>query len=327
MNKFVRVAQTSQTLSLAAMEEASRQGLREADLEHLFLALVLSDQSAGRVLRDLGISIDMARRAVQEQHEAQLASLGVTTGLPAPGRIVFHETGGYEWNQRAADLIRRAGGKSGDGSAAAVLRELVTEPSGLIEELLERLGTSPSAVLESLDHLAPGPLRTEPPTREGKVVGSSETFVPGSIEDVWEFLADPARIPEWEPGIGSVDLTDDPAVPGSSWTGYAPTTRPDGKPIRLKEQFRRRGIELVNSHRPERVVWRFTSPDTSTSRPIVTAFALAPTTGGTQVTITTSWSRHQGWRRLLGFPLRPAQKFLIWITLFQIGGAISRAFR
>lgn len=53
MNKLVRAAQTSQSLSLAAMEEASRLGLREADIDHLFLALVINDQSAGRALREL----------------------------------------------------------------------------------------------------------------------------------------------------------------------------------------------------------------------------------------------------------------------------------
>ena len=99
MSKFVQAAQTSQVLSLTALEEASRQGLREADIEHLFLALVLSDQVAGRVLREMGIGIDDARRAVREQHDAQLASLGVRAVLPDPGRIVFHETDGYELKQ------------------------------------------------------------------------------------------------------------------------------------------------------------------------------------------------------------------------------------
>ncbi|MGO0575869.1 hypothetical protein [Ornithinimicrobium panacihumi] len=51
MSKYVRLAQTSQTLSLTAVEEASREGLREADLEHLLLALVLSPEPAGEVLR------------------------------------------------------------------------------------------------------------------------------------------------------------------------------------------------------------------------------------------------------------------------------------
>jgi uncharacterized protein YndB with AHSA1/START domain len=326
MSKFVRIAQTSQALSLTAMEEASRQGLRQADLEHLFLALVLSDQPAGEVLRELGISIDVARRAVEDQHAAQLASLGIHTELPEPGRIVFHETDGYEWSKRASDLIARASGKGLDGSAAAVLRELVIEPSGLIAELLRHVGTTPADVVDRLDRLPAPPERREPAHEKGRAVGSSDTFVPGPIEHVWEFLADPARVPEWAPGIGSVDLTD-ADTPGTVWTGYAPTSRPDGKPVRLKEEFRRRGLQLLDARHPDRVAWRFTSPDTAKSRPIVTEFALTPVAGGTQVTITTSWSRHQGWRRLLGFPLRPAQRFLIWITLFQIGGAISRAFR
>ncbi|KAA9394526.1 hypothetical protein FCK90_06830 [Kocuria coralli] len=64
MSKLVRIARTSQELSLAAMEEASRQGRREADLEHLFIALVLTDQPAGRILRGLGITLDDARRGV-----------------------------------------------------------------------------------------------------------------------------------------------------------------------------------------------------------------------------------------------------------------------
>jgi len=80
MSKFVRAAQTSQSLSLAAMEEASRAGLRVADLEHLFLALVISDQPAGGSLRSMGIDLDGARRAVEEAHAAQLASLGVLPG-------------------------------------------------------------------------------------------------------------------------------------------------------------------------------------------------------------------------------------------------------
>jgi len=130
MNKLVRAAQTSQSLSLAAMEEASRLGLREADIEHLFLALVIDDQSAGRALRSMGIDLDAARRAVEEQHDAQLASLGIEASFPKAGRIVFQETDGYEWSARALDLIGKSSGKGKSGDAAAVLRELVAEPSG-----------------------------------------------------------------------------------------------------------------------------------------------------------------------------------------------------
>src|SRR5690606_16041423 len=69
MSAFLNTAATMQTLSVAGMEEASRDGRREGDLEHVLLALVLSEQSAGQVLRGLGITLDAARLAVREQHQ------------------------------------------------------------------------------------------------------------------------------------------------------------------------------------------------------------------------------------------------------------------
>ena len=329
MNKLVRAAQTGQTLSLAAMEEASRLGLREADIEHLFLALVISDQSAGRVLRSLGIGLDTARQAVEEQHEAQLASLGIEASLPEPGRIVFHETNGYEWTPRALDLFTKSSSKGKHVDAATVLRELVAEPSGLIAEILGRLGTTSDAVLKQLDQFDSVAEKTTPATEKvkGRISCSSETFASASMDEVWEFLADPARIPEWEPSIGSIAPTGRDAVPGAVWPGLAPTSRPDGKPVKIKPQFRRRGIELIAAHRPERITWSFTHPDAAQNSSVLTEFTLMNTTGGTQVRITKSWSRRQGWRSFIALPLRPIQKFLAWIALFQTGSAISRAFR
>lgn len=329
MNKFVRAAQTSQSLSLAAMEEASRAGLRVADLEHLFLALVISDQPAGRSLRSMGIDIAGARRAVEEAHAAQLASLGIEASFPEAGRIVFHETDGYEWSKRASDVVARSVDKNKDGDAAAVLRELVSEPSGLIADILNRLGTTPRAVLEHLDQFdAPaGRTATRPAKMKGRASGSIEAFVPAPIDEVWTLLADPARIPDWEMSVGSIDDAVRDFTPGTVWHGIAPAQRPDGKPLSVKPGFRRRGIELVSAHQPERIAWSFTYPDAPQSNAVLTEFTLVNTTGGTQVRITKSWARRQGWRSLVAFPLRPIQKFIVWITLFQTGGAVSRAFR
>ena len=311
------------------MEEASRLGLREADIEHLFLALVINDQSAGRALRSIGIDLDGARRAVEAQHEAQLASLDIEASFPEAGRIVFHQTAGYEWSKRASDLIARSGGKDKNGDAAAVLRELVAERSGLIADILDRLGTTSDALLKHLDQFDSPDEKTAPAAVKvkGRVSGSSQTFVPAPIEEVWAFLADPTRVPEWEMSVGSIDCADQDATLGMVWQGRAPTRGPDGKPVKVRPEFRRRSVELIQAHRPDRVAWRFTYPDTSRSRPILTEFILAATAGGTQTTITTSWFRYRGWRRLVGLPLRPIQKFLVWITLFQTGSAISRAFR
>ncbi|KAA9149257.1 Clp protease [Microbacterium lushaniae] len=329
MSKFVRAAETTQSLSLAAMEEASRLGLRTADIEHLFLALVINDQSAGRALRSMGIDLESARRAVEEQRQGQLASLGIQASFPEAGRIVFHETDGYAWSKRASDLIARSGGKDKAGDAAAVLRELVAEPSGVIADLLDRLGTAPDALLEHLDRFdSPGEKTARAAAKvRGRVSGSAETFVPAPIQEVWEFLADPTHLPEWEMSVGSIDHSGQDATPGMVWHGHAPTRHPDGKRAKTRPRFRRRSIELVAAHRPEKIAWRLAHPDAPESSSVLTEFALATTPGGTQVTITTAWSRRRGWRRLAGLPLRPLQKFLVWITLFQTGSAISRRFR
>lgn len=329
MNKLVRAAQTSQSLSLAAMEEASRLGLREADIEHMFLALVINEQSAGRALRSMGVDIDAARRAVEELHEAQLASLGINASFPEAGRIVFHETNGYEWSKRALDLIARSSSKDKRGDATAVLRELIAEPSGMIADILDRLGTTSDAVLEHLDQFDTARKEITPTATKvkGRASGTRQTFAPAAIEDVWGFLTDPKRVPDWEMSVGSIDYTGQQAQVGAVWQGHAPTSRPDGKPSTTKPPFRRRSIEFVAADRPGYIAWRFAYPDAPQSRPVLTEFSLEPAIGGTQITITTTWYRHRGWRRLIGLPLRPLQKFLVWITLFHMGSAISRAFR
>ncbi|MBY6062057.1 SRPBCC domain-containing protein [Microbacterium esteraromaticum] len=328
MNKLVRAAQTSQSLSLSAMEEASRTGQREADLEHLLLALVITDQSAGRALRELGIDIESARLAVRQQHETQLAALGIEASLPAAGPIVFHETDGYTWTKRATDLLARSSGRGRAGDAAAVLRELVAEPSGLIADLLQRLGTTPAEVTTHLDRIDAACETSSPrPQTNGRATMTSDTFVSAPVEQVWSFVSDPARVPDWEPSIGEVDTTDHEARVDSVWEGRAPGHRPDGRPTKVRPDFRRRTIELVTAQQPERAVWRFTYPDAANASPITTTFNLAAATGGTQVTITLSWSRRPGWRRVVGIALRPVQKFVMWMLLFQIGGAVSREFR
>ncbi|MBG6226584.1 uncharacterized protein YndB with AHSA1/START domain [Arthrobacter sp. CAN_A2] len=343
MSRFTRYATTSQTLSLVAMEEASRRGLREADLEDLFLALVLNDQSAGQVLRELGITIQVARTAVEEQQREQIRSLGITVDLPPSGDIVLHETAGYTWSKRSRDLIGRAGQRRRTADAAAVLRELVTEPSGLITDLLQRLGTTPAAVLTELDRTpatsSTGEKGRAP--RRSKLTGTSESFIPAPVEDVWALLADPSRVPDWEPAIGAVESSTTPE-PGAErtitevrtgstqvvgvWVAHAQTTHPDGKPLKVKDRFRRRKLELLRAD-PTHISWRFTYPDTDQGLPMITSFDLTPTTGGTHLTTHMTWSKHPGWRSLLSPLLQPIQRFLIWIRLSQINASISRTFR
>ncbi|OKL54937.1 hypothetical protein BSZ39_01280 [Bowdeniella nasicola] len=109
MTKNTTALAAVHTLSLAAIEEASRRGEHAVGVEHLFLALVLNGQAAGQTLRSFGITLELARAAVDAQHADQLSLLGIHTQMPAPGPVTIHKTSGYEWSPGALEVIKRAG--------------------------------------------------------------------------------------------------------------------------------------------------------------------------------------------------------------------------
>lgn len=294
MSKFTDMADTSHRLSLTAMEEASRYGQRTADIDHMLLALTVNEQIAGHVLRGLGITLEAAREAVEHQHAAQLASLGVTATTLEPGPIVFHETGGYEWGDRSLTVIKRASERGKRGDAAAILRELVAEPSGLIVEILSRLNSSPEAVLVALDEVEFIPTHSPGRTRDGALTRSAETFVPAPLSEVWELVADPSRLSEWDQNLGGVAATGTLAGvrPGDRWEGWAPTERPDGKPLSIRPELRRQTVELGACTPESLVEWRVTYPDAELANTRVTRIELALAAGGTHLTVTYGWERH-----------------------------------
>ncbi|MBC7596561.1 MAG: SRPBCC family protein [Kineosporiaceae bacterium] len=329
MSTLRTAAATMQQLSQAGMEEASRHGLRVGDLEHLFAALVINDQRAGRALRATGLSLEAVRDATHKMNAANLQRLGVTTTPAEPQRIVFQETRGYEWTPRAMDVLTSAGGKNA-GDAEAVLRALLTEPSGLMADLLARLEMSVEAVQFAL---AP---ETAQPAQVSTVTGMSpakrgllsEVFVPATVTAVWSLLADPTRLPEWHHLIGSVEVdTAAEIVPGVTWTVLAPTHRPDGTPVRIKERFRRHQMQLLVLEEPHRISWRSSRPDLPRRRAIELSIEITAAAGGCQVRATSSGIPSPRWRPLSLSPVHPLQRFLHWISLTQITAGISRAFR
>lgn len=108
MSKLSRSAATAQKLSITAMEEASRFGQRTADIDHLLIALTVNEETAGQILRSLGVTIEATREAVSAENTHQLASLGIHADLPSAGPIVFHQTSGYEWSNRGSEIFKRA---------------------------------------------------------------------------------------------------------------------------------------------------------------------------------------------------------------------------
>lgn len=330
MSKLSVAAATSHTLSLTAAEEASRLGERTVGVDHLFLALVVNEQVAGQVLRSLGITLDLAHAAVAAQHAAQLASLGVRSEAPAPGRITFYETNDYSLNESACEVVKRSVEGKKRGDAAAVLREVVTEPSGLIEAVLHRLGTSPDVVLARLEEVTRHPARAQHSFGPGALSSSSEGFVPADVAQVWALLCDPARMPEWEPGTGSVEGVPSRATIGSRWVSRARTEGPDGKPFDVKQERRRAVVELTDREEFSRIEWRFTWPDAPKSNMRQVRVGLEPAAGGTQLSLSIAWVRRPDAPRripLLRWLLRPLHRFGMWMQLMQLSGSISRVFR
>jgi len=322
MSRFTDAAATMHTLSLAAMEEASREGIRDADIEHLLLALTLDAGSAGQVLRGLGVTLDAARDAVTAERSSQLAALGVHTDAAIDGRIVFHETNGYEWTDRAVAVLSRASNRSADEPSSAVLRTLVTEPSGMIAALLLRLGVESTEVERRLD-AADGIRRPEPVPADGPR-GSLSAFVPAPPADVWALVSDAHRIPEWDGVVGTVAPA---AADEQEWDATAATATREGKPLRIREDLRRIRIRRERADAPHAVTWRMTYPDARAANERVVRFALEHAAGGTQVRIEAGWERGRRRRSPLGWMFRPLARLSLFFQLAQISSGLSRAFR
>lgn len=326
MSRFTQAAATMHTLSLAAMEEASRFGIRDTDIDHLLLALTIDPDTGGQVLRGMGSGLDEARAAVAAQHAAQLDLVGVASDAGTPGRIVFHETSGYELTDRVIAVLKEASSGDRDGDSAAVLRALIDEPSGLIEEILRRLDIDPDALRRQLDGLRGVDLSRAETSAERTPSGSRSAFVPAPLADVWALLSSADRIPEWDQGISDVGPLD--PVSGT-WDARTRTVAPDGKTIRVKDAFRRQRVELVHLEDHASIQWRFRHPDARRANSRLITFTLEHAAGGMQLGVTLRWEtspRRHG-RRVARALLGPVLRFVIFIQLAQIESGVTRVFR
>lgn len=335
MNKFTVVAATSHTLSVAALEEASRLGEPIADIDHLLLALTITEQLAGQVLRASGITLDAARDAVAAQHAEQLAGLGIAADPPPAGRITFHETTARaEWSERALTIFQRASERDRRGDAAAVLRELLGEPSGLVDAVLGKLGTDAVALRDRLDRAEATHAPSANVAARDALTGHAEAFVPAPPAEVWALLLDPTRTPEWDPMVSAVDDLPETATPGSTWTMHARRSRrsrPNGRVSRRHAGVQTGVTRLDDAEPPHRVTWTATWPDAPKANARRLTIGLEPAAGGTHLRLSLAWvraaERHRSPKRLLAPIMRPLQRYAVWFTLNQIGSGIGRAFR
>ncbi|HEX2125830.1 MAG TPA: SRPBCC family protein [Thermoleophilaceae bacterium] len=121
-----------------------------------------------------------------------------------------------------------------------------------------------------------------------------ERTIPADPAAVWSVVSDPARLPQWWPGVARVEE----ATP-EAWTNVL--TSPKGKTVRAD-------YTRLEADDPRRLVWRHEVEESPFERILArstTEIVLAPAGEGTRVEIAVS-HQPRGWARLSPFQLRAA---------------------
>jgi uncharacterized protein YndB with AHSA1/START domain len=128
------------------------------------------------------------------------------------------------------------------------------------------------------------------------VIISEETVVAASPEEVWGLVSDPARLPQWWPGVTRVEEATDDA-----WTTVL--SSPKGKSVRVD-------YSRVETDPERRVVWRQEVEESPFERILASAtteISLAEDADGTRVTVSLE-QRPRGWARFAPLQFRAAGK-------------------
>jgi uncharacterized protein YndB with AHSA1/START domain len=128
------------------------------------------------------------------------------------------------------------------------------------------------------------------------VILREETVLPASPEEVWALVSDPARLPQWWPGVTRVEEATDDA-----WTTVLSSAK--GKAVRID-------YSRVEAQPERRVMWRQEVEESPFERILASAtteIALAEEEGGTRVTVSLD-QRPRGWARFAPFQFRAAGK-------------------
>jgi uncharacterized protein YndB with AHSA1/START domain len=121
-----------------------------------------------------------------------------------------------------------------------------------------------------------------------------ETVLPATPEEVWGLVSDPARLPQWWPGVTRVEEATQDA-----WTTVL--SSPQGKAVRVD-------YSRVEAEPERRVVWRQEVDESPFERILASAtteIALAEDADGTRVTVSLE-QRPRGWARFAPLQFRAA---------------------
>jgi uncharacterized protein YndB with AHSA1/START domain len=128
------------------------------------------------------------------------------------------------------------------------------------------------------------------------VIVGAETVVPAAPGEVWGLVSDPARLPQWWPGVTRVEEASTHA-----WTTVL--SSPKGKSVRAD-------YTRVEAEHERRLVWRQEVDQSPFERILASAtteIALAPEDSGTRVRVAID-QRPRGWARFAPLQFRAAGK-------------------
>ena len=121
-----------------------------------------------------------------------------------------------------------------------------------------------------------------------------ERTLAAAPSDVWQVVSDPARLPQWWPGVSRVEEASPEA-----WTKVLTSSK--GKSVRAD-------YTRLEAQEPRRLLWRHEVEESPFERILAdstTEIVLEPEDGRTRVEIAVS-QRPRGWARLSPFQLRAA---------------------
>ena len=326
MTNLKNLFQRSQALSIAAKEEHQRFGHPQIDVEHLFLALLVVGGESGRVLGALGVTLHGAREAAERVHVEQIGSLGLAAPVASLASSTIPDPNASEtrWSDRALKVLRQ---DNPTGDDRALLTHLLDEPSGHVLRIVQQLGISESVIRESIDLYEDD---AEPASAEARAAGIPAAHwenvvysghIPVAPNLVWALVSDPARRVEWD------GLYYESAVLGNDGvlTTSARMTRPDGKPSKIKPEFRRTEHVVSQYTEGTLIEWESIWPDRPRSQFAARLrIEVRPDGAGTAIVITQSRRKR---RNLVWRALSPLYRFFTWQGLFSRATAISRALR
>jgi uncharacterized protein YndB with AHSA1/START domain len=126
------------------------------------------------------------------------------------------------------------------------------------------------------------------------VILRAETVVPAAPEEVWDLVSDPARLPQWWPGVARVEEASPEA-----WTMVL--TSRQGKAVRVD-------YTRLEAEAERRLVWRQEVEESPFERILASAtteIGLAPEASGTRVSVALD-QRPRGWARFAPLQFRAA---------------------